>query len=95
MPVQLPLQHPIGSDKVEILSPSDEGMSPKSIWFSASCMVVITGAPSLVGYDDDCCISYTVTIVDVRSCTRCTRAPLAPQGMYFYCQLCFSNCIFC
>ena len=27
MPVQLPLQHPTGSDKVEILSPSDEGIS--------------------------------------------------------------------
>ena len=39
-------------------------------------MVVITGAPSLVGYEDGCCISYTVTIVDVRSCTRCTRVPI-------------------
>ncbi|XP_065903832.1 uncharacterized protein [Dysidea avara] len=33
-------------------------------------------APSLVEYEDDCCISYTVTIVDVRSCTRCTRVPV-------------------
>jgi len=39
-------------------------------------MVVITGALSLVGYEDDCCISYAVTIVDVRSCTRCTRVPV-------------------
>jgi len=40
---------------------------------------IITGAPSLVGYEDDCCISYTVTIVDVRSCTRCTRVPVGQQ----------------
>ena len=49
---------------------------------------VITGAPSLVGYEDDCCISYTVTIVDVRSCTRCTRVPVGQerhQGMLYMC----------
>ena len=31
----------------------------------------------MVGYKDDCCIHYTVTIVDVRSCTRCTRVPVS------------------
>ena len=36
-------------------------------------MVHFTGALSLVGYEDNCYINYTVTIVDVRSCTRCTR----------------------
>ena len=39
----------------------------------------ITGAPSLVGYEYDCCISYTVTIVDVRSCTRCTRVSVGEE----------------
>jgi len=46
-----------------------------------SCHIVpiITGAQSLVGYEDDCCISYTVTIVDVRCCTRCIRVPEGQQ----------------
>jgi len=53
-------------------------------------MMVITVAPSLVGYENDCCISYTVTIVDVRSCTRCTRVPAGPhehQGTVHYCAI--------
>jgi len=55
---------------------------------SCHMVPIITGAPSLVGYEDDCCISYTVTIVDVRSCTRCTRVPVGQlssntlQSMY-------------
>jgi len=52
---------------------------------------IVTGAPSLVGYEDDCCISYTVPIVDVGSCTRCTRVtvgqqlPCEQQGMCCSC----------
>ena len=46
---------------------------------SCHMVPIVTGAPSLVGYEDDCCISYTVTIVDVRSCTRCARVPAGQQ----------------
>jgi len=53
----------------------EEGELPSTTVHSYH-MVIITEAPSLVGYEDDCCISYTVTIVDVRSCTRCTRVPV-------------------
>ena len=60
--------------------PSEEGES--LIVHVMSYDSIITGAPSLVGYEDDCCISYTVTIVDVRSCTRCTRVSLDQQFPY-------------
>ena len=34
----------------------------------------ITGALSVTDSDDDYCVSYTVTMVDVRSCTRPPRS---------------------
>jgi len=45
-----------------------------SVLNPASCCC-ITGALSMTNTDDDCCVSYTVTMVDVRSCTRPSRSP--------------------
>ena len=43
--------------------------------------VYILGA--LIYSDDDYCISYIVTMVDVRSCTRPPRSPThPPESMY-------------
>ena len=50
--------------------------------YASYAYITFSGAPSLVGYEDDCCISYTVTIVDVRSCTRCTRVPVGDPLPY-------------
>ena len=40
--------------------------------------------------DDDYCVSYTVTIVDVRSCTRPSRLPHQPscQGARVFICIC-------
>ena len=88
--LQFPSQHSIISrDESENVFPLEESEFPSTAIHSHHT-VVITGAPSLVGYEDDCCISYTVTIIDVRSCTRCTRVPVGQlssdtnRGMYPY-----------
>ena len=74
--VHFPSPHSIISRvESEDVFPLEESEFPSSKVHSYD-ILAITGAPSLVGYEDDCSISYTVTIVDVRSCTRCTRVPV-------------------
>ena len=48
--------------------------------------VMYTGALSVTDSDDDYCVSYTVTMVDVRSCTRPPRSPdqSCNEGVYAY-----------
>ena len=43
----------------------------------------VTGALSVTDSDDDYCVSYAVTMVDVRSCTRPPRSPdQLPTSVY-------------
>ena len=45
--------------------------------------ITTTAALSVNDSDDDCCVSYTVTMVDVRSCTRPPRSPdQLPTSVY-------------
>ena len=39
------------------------------------CVYFYKGALSVTDSDDDYCVSYTVTMVDVRTCTRSPRSP--------------------
>ena len=39
------------------------------------CIYYSTGALSMTDSYDDYCVSYTITMVDVRSCTRPPRLP--------------------
>ena len=40
---------------------------------TCSILVYTSGAQSLAEHEDDCCISYIITTMDIRSCTRCIR----------------------
>ena len=50
----------------------------------------ITGALSVTDSDDDYCVSYIVTMVDVRSCTRPPRL-FYPSSTYIGNLLCTMN----
>jgi len=54
-----------------------------------ACCHCITGALSMTNSDDDYCVSYTVTMVDVRSCTRhprilCPKSSIYIGNVYMY-----------
>ena len=62
-------------------------------WNGLCICMYTTGALSMTDNDDDYCVSYTVTMVDVRSCTRPPRLPHQPhQGMYI-CNICTYVCM--
>ena len=50
-----------------------------AVLYSGTCVIYTTGALSVT--DDDYCVSYAVTMVDVRSCTRPPRL-FSPSSTY-------------
>ena len=45
-------------------------MYKHTVYICTFMVINVTEALSVADSDDDCCVSYTVTVVDVRSCTR-------------------------
>ena len=56
-----------------ITCPYDVVLKDHTLCYLFIVDVNIAGALSVTDNDDDYCISYTVTVVDVRSCTRPSR----------------------
>ena len=55
--------------------------------------VYIHIAGAMADNDEDYCISYTVTVVDVRSCTRPPRSPGHPPASTYVCSCATANYI--